>query len=75
MKVKLITDAGYQDCDIVGHVYEAVLQPWGVSILGSLLSEHSTDTSWCSDAGYAFKHDSYEVVEEKHEKPTKKSKR
>lgn len=75
MKVKLINDAGYQDDDIVGHVYEAILQPWGVSILGSLLSVHSKDTLWVNGADYAFRSSAYEVVEEKHEKPTKKSKR
>jgi len=75
MKVKLINDAGYQDMDIVGHVYDATHQKWGVNILGSLLSEHSTDNSWVDDAGYAFRRDSYEMVEEKYEKPTKKSKR
>ncbi len=75
MKVKLLNDDGYDEQGIVDHVYEAILRPWGITILGSLLLEHSYNTNWVGIAEYAFTVKAYEVVEDNNAKVCKKLKR
>lgn len=63
IKVKILSSNGYDDFSIIGKVFNATIDRFGViSIDGKEIKKHSQDEEWDDDFEYCFLNDELEIL-------------